>query len=150
MKKIHLRERAFKRLSFATTIVGILLIAVGLQQLLVAGRVVAFLALAIVGVAVALASVFFELVPEPGFVVTLYTREGCTLCEAARAFLVGKKSEYDLDIWEIDVDTAPGAARYSDLVPVATIGDDELFRLAPDYVLLEAELRSRAEARLRR
>ena len=150
MKKLRLRERQFKRLSFATTLLGIVLIAVGLQQLLVSGRVLVFLALAALGVAVALASVFFELVPEPGFVVTLYTREGCTLCDAARAFLVGKKAEYDYDLWEVDVDQAPDAARYSDWVPVATIGEHELFRLAPDHVKLEAELRARADSRLRR
>lgn len=151
MRKLRLREREFKRLSFATTLVGIVLIAVGLQRLLVAGAWMQFLVLAAIGVAVALASVLVELVPEPGFVVTLYTREGCTLCDAARAFLVGKKSEYDYDLWEIDVDQdAAAGARYSDWVPVATVGDEELFRLAPDHVRLEARLRELADRRLRR
>ena len=151
MKKLQLRERQFKRLSFATTLVGILLIAVGLQRLLVAGAWWQAALLCGLGVALALASVLFEIVPEPGFVVTLYTREGCTLCDAARAFLVGKKQEYDFDVWEVDVDKdAAAGARYSDWVPVATVRDQELFRLAPDYVRLEARLRELADRRLRR
>lgn len=151
MKKLQLRERQFKRLSFTTTLVGILLIAVGLQRLLVAGQWALAVVLVALGVAVALASVLFEIVPEAGFVVTLYTREGCTLCDAARAFLVGKKQEYDYDLWEIDVDRDEKAgARYSDWVPVATVGDEELFRLAPDYVRLDARLRELADRRLRR
>lgn len=151
MKKLQLRERQFKRLSFTTTLVGILLIAVGLQRLLVAGQWALAVVLVALGVAVALASVLFEIVPEAGFVVTLYTREGCTLCDAARAFLVGKKQEYDYDLWEIDVDPDEKAgARYSDWVPVATVGDEELFRLAPDYVRLDARLRELADRRLRR
>ena len=151
MRKLALRERQFKRLSFATTLVGIVLIAIGLQRLLVAGDWLAALALVALGGVVALASVFFEIVVEAGFVVTLYTREGCTLCDAARAFLVGKKDEYDFDVWEVDVDQdAAAGARYSDWVPVATVGEEELFRLAPDYVRLEGRLRALADRRLRR
>lgn len=151
VKKLRLRERQFKRLSFATTLVGIVLIAVGLQRILTAGVWTQAAILVALGVAVALASVLFEVVPEAGFVVTLYTREGCSLCDAARAFLVGKKGEYDYDVWEVDVDRDEAAgARYSDWVPVATVGDEELFRLAPDYVRLEARLRELADRRLRR
>ncbi|HUR69851.1 MAG TPA: glutaredoxin family protein [Candidatus Thermoplasmatota archaeon] len=150
MRKLRLRERQFKRVAFATTLAGIVLIAVGLQQLLVAHRVFAFLAFAAVGTAIALSSAYLEIVPEAGFVVTLYSREGCSLCDAARAFLVGKKSEYDYDVWEVDVDRDASAAHYSDFVPVAAVGDEELFRLAPDYVRLEARLRALADARLRR
>jgi len=151
VRKLALRERQFKRLSFATTLVGIVLIAIGLQRLLVAGDWLAALALVALGGVVALASVFFEIVVEAGFVVTLYTREGCTLCDAARAFLVGKKDEYDFDVWEVDVDQdAAAGARYSDWVPVATVGEEELFRLAPDYVRLEGRLRALADRRLRR
>lgn len=165
MRKLRLRERAFKRVAFASTLVGILLIAVALQRLLTAGAWLQFAILGALGVAVALVSVVVELVPEAGFVVTLYTREGCTLCDAARAFLVGKKQEYDFDLWEIDVDgDAAANARYSDWVPVATVGtpgtrgggaqgasgEEELFRLAPDYPRLESRLRALADARLRR
>lgn len=146
-----MRERAFKRLAFATTLGGILLIAVGLQRLLVAGGWWEAAILCLLGVAVALSSVFMEILPEPGFVVTLYTREGCTLCDAARAFLVGKKGEYDFDVWEVDVDKdADAYAKYTDLVPVAVVKGEELFRLAPDYPRLEARLRQLADARLRR
>lgn len=146
-----MRERQFKRVAFASTLVGILLIAIGLQRLLVARSFGQLLLFAVPGVALALLSVLVEIVPEPGFVVTLYTREGCTLCDAARAFLVGKKAEYDFDVWEVDVDQdAAAGARYSDWVPVATVKDEELFRLAPDYPRLEARLRDLAERRMRR
>lgn len=151
MRKPRLRERSFKRLAFATTLVGVLLMAVGLQQGVAAGRWLLALALFVGGGAVALASALVEVVPEAGFTITLYTREGCTLCDAARAFLVGKKAEYDYDLWEVDVDKDPLAlAKYGDWVPVATVDDEELFRAMPDYVRLEARLRALADARVRR
>lgn len=169
MRKLQLRERQFKRLSFASTLLGIVFIAVGLQRALVGQAWLAAAVLVVLGVAIAMSSVFMEVMPEPGFVITLYTREGCTLCDAAKAFLVGKKAEYDYDLWEVDVDNVPQnvgekarpsgragldadakAARYSDFVPVAVVNGEELFRLAPDYVRLEARLRALADARLRR
>ena len=151
MPRLRLRERQFKRVAFATTLLGLVVMAIGLGQGLLAGRWLAALVLFVLGGALALVSVLIEVEPEAGFVVTLYTREGCTLCEAARDFLVGKKSEYDYDLWEVDVDKDPDAnARYSDWVPVATVGEEELFRLSPDYPRLEARLRALADARLRR
>lgn len=150
VQRLKMREKQFKRIAFASTLGGILLIAIGLQRLLVAGSWLQLALLAMPGVALALLSVFMEIEPEAGFVVTLYSRQGCSLCDAARAFLVGKKTEYDFDIWEIDVDADEKAARYSDWVPVATVGDEELFRLAPDYVRLDAKLRELAERRVRR
>jgi len=125
--------------------------AIGLQQLLVAGRFLLCVALFVLGGALALLSVVVDVAREPGFTVTLYTREGCTLCDAARDFLVGKKAEYGFDVWLVDVDRdATANARYSDWVPVATVKDEELFRLAPDYPRLEARLRALADARVRR
>ena len=146
-----MREKQFKRVAFASTVGGIVLIAIGLQRLMVGRSWLQLALFAIPGIALALLSVFVEIEAEAGFVVTLYTREGCSLCDAARAFLVGKKSEYDFDVWEIDVDKDTAAnARYSDWVPVATVQDEELFRLAPDYVRLDSRLREFAEQRLRR
>lgn len=151
VRRFQMRERAFKRLAFASTLGGIVLMAVGLQRLLVAGDWVLFLALFLLGGALALVSVVVEIVPEPGFTVTLYTREGCSLCDAAKAFLVGKKDEYGFAVWEVDVDRDEEAGRrYSDFVPVATVGKEELFRLAPDYPRLEARLRELADRRVRR
>lgn len=154
MWKFRLRERAFKRVAFASTLLGLVLMAIGLQQGLVEGRWVVTLGLVVAGGALALVSVVVEVVPEPGFVVTLFTREGCTLCDAARAFLFGKRAEYDFDVWEVDVDRVVDGgvtlAKYSDVVPVALVGEEELFRLAPEYVRLEARLRALADARLRR
>lgn len=146
-----MRERDFKRLAFFSTIVGLVLMAVGLQQLLLNGRWLLFLLLFLVGGALALISVMVDIVPEPGFTLTLYTREGCTLCEEARAFLVGKKHEYDYDLWEVDIDKDPEAeARYGDWIPVLTHGDEELFRLQADYPRLEQRLRALADARVKK
>lgn len=151
MKRWRLREKAFKRVAFASTLVGVVLMAIGLQQGLVNGRWLLTLLLFVGGGALALVSVLIELVPEAGFTVTFYTREGCSLCEAPRDFLRGKKEEYDFDLWEVDVDRDPKAlARYGDWVPVATVGEEELFRLSPDYPRLERRLRELADARVRR
>lgn len=151
MARPRMRERAFKRLAFATTLGGIVLMAVGLQRLVLAGDWPLFLVLFALGAGLALVSVVVEIVPEPGFTVTLYTRQGCGLCEAAKAFLVGKKQEYDYDLWEVDVDAdAEAGRRYSDFVPVAVVGKEELFRLAPDYPRLETRLRELADRRVRR
>lgn len=151
MKRPRLRERDFKRVAFASTIAGLIVMAIGLQQLVAAGRWLASIPLLLAGGALALLSVLIEVEREPGFVVTLYTREGCTLCDAARDYLVGKKAEYDYDVWEVDVERdADAGAKYSDWVPVAVVGDEELFRLAPGYARLEARLRALADARLRR
>lgn len=151
VQRIRLRERTFKRVAFATTVAGLVVMAIGLQQLLVAGRWLASLALFLAGGALAMVSVVIEPTREPGFVVTFYTREGCSLCDAARDFLVGKSSEYGFDVWLVDVDQDAAAGEaYGDVVPVAKVGGEELFRLAPDYPRLEARLRALADARLRR
>lgn len=151
MRKWRVRERSFKRLSFFTTLAGIALMAIGLQQGILLGRWLIAIGLFVVGSLIALVTVIIEPVAEAGFTVTLYTRQECTLCDAARDFLVGKKSEYDFDLWLVDVDEdAEAAAKYSDYVPVAMVGQEELFRLSPDYVRLEARLRALADARLKR
>jgi hypothetical protein len=166
MQKRRVRERTFKRLAFASTLVGVIVMAIGLQQGLLSGRWILAGLLFLLGGAIALSSVMLEVVPEAGFVVTLYTRQECSLCDAARAFLVGKRREYDYDIWEVDVDKdAAAGARYSDWVPVAVVAQpktsrasthagavdgEELFRAVPDYVRLEQRLRALADARLRR
>jgi glutaredoxin len=151
MRKRRLRERTFKRVSFATTLAGVVLMAIGLQQGLLSGRWILAAALFVAGVALALSSTLLEIEPEPGFTITLYTREGCALCDAARSFLASKQREYDYDVWEVDVDhDAEALARYSDWVPVAVADGEELFRAAPDYVRLEQRLRRMADARVRR
>ena len=152
MRKLKVRERAFKRIAFFSTIGGLVLMAVGLQQIfLPGGHLLVFLALFVVGSALALVSVVVEPEREPGFTVTLYTREGCSLCEEAQAWLASKKDEYDFALWLVDVDQDAAAnARYSDWVPVATLGEEELFRLSADYPRLEARLRGEADKRVRR
>jgi len=125
--------------------------AVGLGAGLLWGDPILAGSLFILGGAIALSSVLLEVVPEAGFTITLYTRQQCTLCDAARAFLVGKRAEYDYDVWEVNVDDdAEAKARWSDWVPVAMVGDEVLFRAAPDYPRLEMRLRALADERVRR
>lgn len=151
MKRWRIRERAFKRISFVTTLGGVALMAVGLGAGLLWGSPALAVLLFLLGGAVALSSVRLEVVPEAGFTIALYTREACTLCDAARAFLVGKRAEYDYDVWEVDVDhDADAKARWSDWVPVAMVGDEVLFRAVPDYPRLEMRLRALADERVRR
>ncbi|WP_430867801.1 glutaredoxin family protein [Demequina aurantiaca] len=60
--------------------------------------------------------------------VTLYTREGCHLCEPARAIVQEVCGETGVDWLEVDIDTDPGLReKYGDEVPVvladgATVG----------------------------
>lgn len=153
MQKRKVRERTFKRVAFFTTLGGLVLMAVGLGQVFLPdANGWLFWPFFVAGLALALVSVFLEPEREPGFAVTLYTREGCSLCEAAQAFLAGKKDEYDYALWLVDVDRDAAAnARYSDWVPVAVLNDkEELFRLSPDYPRLEARLRAEADRRVRR
>jgi Glutaredoxin-like domain (DUF836) len=152
MRKLKVREKRFKRIAFFSTVGGLVLMAIGLQQLfLPEGHWYVFAPLFALGSALALVSVAIEPEREPGFTVTLYTREGCSLCEEAQAWLAAKKDEYDYALWLVDVDQDKAAgARYSDWVPVATVGEEELFRLQADYPRLEARLRREADKRVRR
>ncbi|MGZ5477573.1 MAG: glutaredoxin family protein, partial [Thermoanaerobaculia bacterium] len=59
--------------------------------------------------------------------VTLYTRRNCPLCDEAKAAM--RASGAGVRIEEIDIDNDPELRRrYSDDVPVACIGNAELFR----------------------
>lgn len=73
--------------------------------------------------------------------VTFYTRRGCSLCEEGLAILRHVAAGRDLAIEEVDVDADPELrARYTDLVPVAMLQGEELFRLHVDPTALEAAL----------
>lgn len=59
--------------------------------------------------------------------VTLYTREGCSLCETAKATIVG--SGFALCLTEVDIDRDPELLRrYTNDVPVVLIDGMEAFR----------------------
>lgn len=58
--------------------------------------------------------------------VTLITRVGCHLCEAARADLVRISADLGAPYDEIDVDSDPAlTARYGDFVPVILVDGAE-------------------------
>jgi glutaredoxin len=54
--------------------------------------------------------------------VTFYTRQGCHLCEDARALLRKYESRYRLTVNEVDIDGDPElTALYGDKVPVIAV-----------------------------
>lgn len=70
--------------------------------------------------------------------VTIYSRQGCHLCDDAEALL----RCYGLTPTVIDVDTDPALReRYNQCVPVVVIDDRERFRGRVDEVLLRRLLR---------
>jgi glutaredoxin len=65
--------------------------------------------------------------------VTLYTRQGCHLCDDAYALLV----RHDLRPKLVDIDADPALReRYNECVPVVEIDGRELFRGRINEVLL--------------
>ena len=66
---------------------------------------------------------------------TLYSREYCHLCHDMLAALETLRGEFEFELQVLDVDADPALlARYDELVPVLTAGDDELC-----YYFLDAE-----------
>src|SRR5258708_691060 len=65
--------------------------------------------------------------------VNLYTRQGCCLCDEAKAVL----NRHGLAVQEIDIDADPQLReRYTDCVPVVTIDGKERFRGRVNETLL--------------
>jgi glutaredoxin len=65
--------------------------------------------------------------------VTLYTRTGCCLCDAAKRVLIeaGKRVEFDYE--ERDIDADPTLRRlYNEEVPVVAINGTDVFRYQVD------------------
>ncbi|HEX3584009.1 MAG TPA: glutaredoxin family protein [Thermoanaerobaculia bacterium] len=63
--------------------------------------------------------------------VTLYTREGCHLCDKAKAAIRAAESLYGLkiDLREVDIDDDDELyARFTNDVPVIYVGGEEAFR----------------------
>jgi glutaredoxin len=70
--------------------------------------------------------------------VRLYTRQGCHLCDDAKAILL----RYGLSPQEIDIDADPQLqGRYNTCVPVVEIDGKERFRGRVDEILLRRLLR---------
>lgn len=76
--------------------------------------------------------------------VTLYTRAGCSCCDAARTELDRAARHYPLAIQTVDVDSDPELVRLYGLeVPVVAIDGKVRFRGKVNRVLLERLLRAR-------
>jgi len=75
--------------------------------------------------------------------VTLYSRDGCCLCDEARELLVGVRERHPdtLSIHELDIDTDDRLLRaYLERIPVVTIDGQEAFELFVDPAELERRL----------
>ena len=72
--------------------------------------------------------------------VVLYTREGCHLCEVAKAKLAKLQREFDLEVEEVDItQDAALLARYRNVIPVVVIdGETELVSKITEYHLRKA------------
>ncbi len=72
-------------------------------------------------------------------VVELYGREGCCLCDAARATLEGLRDELGFRLVELDITADDAVHRaYFERIPVICLDGEELF----DFVLDEGVLRA--------
>jgi 4a-hydroxytetrahydrobiopterin dehydratase len=82
--------------------------------------------------------------------VTLYTRDGCHLCDQAKAAIRAAESLYRLriDLREVDIDTdADLHARFTNDVPVIYVGGKEAFRHQVDPRQLAEVVRGGARLR---
>ena len=58
---------------------------------------------------------------------TVYSRQGCHLCEDLLAQLIQLQQAHDFIITEVDVDSSPQLIeQYGSQVPVVTCGDEQL------------------------
>jgi glutaredoxin len=75
--------------------------------------------------------------------VTLYTREGCHLCDAAKLAMAPVLKEFGARLREVDIDGDPLLRqRYNDDVPVIFIGSREVARHKLDAAAFRRELQS--------
>ncbi len=76
---------------------------------------------------------------------TLYTREGCCLCEEMKEVIRRVAQKTPLDLEEIDVDSTPGlVAEYGDEVPVLFIDGRKAFKYRVTVGELKKKLLSRS------
>jgi glutaredoxin len=76
--------------------------------------------------------------------ITFYTREGCHLCEVAKAAITPLLSEFGAKLREVDIDRDPVlVARYNDDVPVIFLGQELFAQHRLDSDLLRSRLERR-------
>ena len=74
--------------------------------------------------------------------VVLYSREGCHLCETARAVIVAERSRSAFAFEEVDIETSDELVRkYGIRIPVVTVDGDERFEIEVDPVAFAAAVR---------
>ena len=74
-------------------------------------------------------------------VVTLYGREGCHLCDDARAALERVRAERPFELREVDIESDDALLRrYLERIPVVALGPEELFEFFVDEQALAARL----------
>lgn len=72
---------------------------------------------------------------------TLYTREGCHLCEEMKSQLAPLLEEYGLALKEVDVDAEPElAARFGEEVPVLFLDGRKVAKYRLDVKQLRRQL----------
>jgi glutaredoxin len=77
-------------------------------------------------------------------VVTLYTREGCHLCDEAKAAMLPAIAQHKAELREIDIDDDGDLrAMYNDSVPVIFVGADFFARYRVDAEKFDQALRRR-------
>ena len=73
--------------------------------------------------------------------VVLYGREGCCLCDDARAILLRVRAQRPFSLVERDIDTDDHLLlAYLERIPVVTIDGDEAFELFVDEIELRRRL----------
>ena len=76
-------------------------------------------------------------------VVTLYGKPDCHLCVEAQSALQKLRSELGFELSEVDITTDDVLHReYFERIPVATLGDEELFEYFVDEDALRQRLRT--------
>ncbi len=74
--------------------------------------------------------------------VTLYGRDGCHLCDDARAVLTGLQARIPFTLEEVDIESDPVLhARYLERIPVIVLDGEELYDFFVDADDLERKLR---------
>jgi glutaredoxin len=77
--------------------------------------------------------------------VTLYTREGCCLCDDAKRVLFEARRRAEFDYEELDIDADPDLRRlYNDEVPVIAINGLKAFKYRVDMNEFLKKLAARA------
>ena len=77
--------------------------------------------------------------------VTLYTRQGCHLCDTAKQQLRRASRRADFDLEEIDIDSDPRLrALYSEEVPVIAINGRKAFKFHVDEASFLKSLKDRS------